>query len=127
MRAIRLLMAAALVMFAIPVAAQGGQGGGGLRGNLAATNEMLLKDITLTDAQKAAIDTIQTRTASGMMELAQSGGMQDPANRQKMTDLRTKQTADIRAVLTAEQQVIFDRNVAAMPVRGPRPPRPPRR
>lgn len=132
MRAIRFVMAAALVMFAVPAAAQDGQGGGqrgpgGMRGNQAMMNEMMFKDITLTDAQKAAIDTIQTKASAATRELMQSGGMQDPATRQKMTEMRTKQNADIRAVLTAEQQVLFDRNLAAMPARGQRPPPPPRR
>jgi hypothetical protein len=34
-----------------------------------------------------------------------------------MMDLQTKQTAEIRAVLTADQAVTFDKNVAAMKAR----------
>jgi hypothetical protein len=37
-----------------------------------------------------------------------------------MMDLRQKQNAEVRAVLTDEQKVIFDKNLAAMP-QGRRP------
>ncbi len=121
MRAIRLLAAAALVTFAVPAAAQGGgQGAQGAQGGgqgMQRQNEMLFKDITLTEVQKAKIDSIQTAGRTAMRE-AMAGGMQDPSAREKMMEMRAKQNADIRAVLTAEQQVIFDRNLAAMPAMG---------
>jgi Spy/CpxP family protein refolding chaperone len=117
MQAMRILAAAALVFVASTAAAQGGQGGGmgQAQGRM---NEMLFKDITLTDAQKAKIDSIQAKGRTEMQALMQSGGMQDPATREKMMEMRTKQNADIRAVLTPEQQVTFDKNVAAMPQGG---------
>ena len=51
--------------------------------------------------------------------------MQDPAARERMMEMREKQMADIRAVLTPEQQTVFDTNRAAMPAPGAgrRPPR----
>ena len=120
MRAIRLMVAAALVIFAVPAAAQGGGQGAAQR-----QNEMLFKDITLTDAQTMQIDSIQTAGRTAMRE-AMAGGMQDPSAREKMMEMRTKQNSDIRAVLTAEQQVIFDKNLAAMPAMGAGGRRPPR-
>jgi Spy/CpxP family protein refolding chaperone len=89
--------------------------GGGMGG-------MLLKDITLTDAQKAQIKTIREKYAPRQMELRKAvqatGVAPDDATRAKMTELQTQQAAEIRAILTADQQVIFDRNLAEMKARG---------
>lgn len=120
MRAMRFLSAMMLVLVATTAQAQGGQGGGGMgqgqgQGRM---NEMLFKDITLTDVQKAKVDSIQAAGREQMRAMMQAGGMQDPANREKMMEMRKKQNADIRAVLTAEQQVTFDKNLAAMPAPG---------
>jgi Spy/CpxP family protein refolding chaperone len=87
--------------------------GGGMGG-------MLLKDITLTDAQKAQVKTIRDKYVPQQMELrksAQATGSMDDATRAKMMDLQTKQAADIRAVLTADQQAQFDKNLAEMKAR----------
>jgi Spy/CpxP family protein refolding chaperone len=88
--------------------------GGGMGG-------MLLKDITLTDAQKDKIKTIRETYLPRQMELRKAaqatGGPPDEATRSKMMDLQTKQAADIRAVLTADQQVVFDKNLAEMKAR----------
>ena len=125
MRAIRILAAAALVLVASTAAAQGGQAGNGQggmgQGGAGRMNEMLFKGITLTDEQKAKVDTIQAKSREESRALMQAGGMQDPATREKMQANRTKQMADIRALLTAEQAVIFDKNVAEMPAGGRRP------
>ena len=92
---------------------QGGRGGG--------MGGMLLKDITLTDAQKDQIKTIREKYVPQQMELRKAaqatGTAPDEATRTKMMDLQTKQAADIRAVLTADQQVIFDKNMADMKAR----------
>ncbi len=143
MKAMRMLVAAALVMVAMPLAAQGGMGGGqggmgggqggqGGQGRAAMQqrqNEMLFKGITLTEAQRAKIDTLQTAQRTAMQEMMQSGAMQDPAARERMMEMRTKHNNDIRAVLTPEQRTQFDKNLAEMPARGPGGPgggRPPR-
>ncbi|MFL5488565.1 MAG: Spy/CpxP family protein refolding chaperone [Gemmatimonadaceae bacterium] len=121
MKVIRIAtMAAALcVGMASVAAAQGatppqGQGearrGGGMGG-------MLLKDITLTDAQKDQIKTIREKYLPQQMELrksAQATGSMDEATRAKMADLQNKQAAEIRAILTADQQATFDKNLAEM-------------
>lgn len=123
MKVIRIatLAAALCVGMTSVAAAQGappqGQGmgemrrGGGMGG-------MLLKDITLTDAQKAQIKTIREKYLPQQMELHKAaqatGAPPDEATRAKMMDLQTKQAADIRAILTADQQATFDKNLAEM-------------
>jgi Spy/CpxP family protein refolding chaperone len=121
MKAIRIatLAAALCVGMTSVAAAQGvppqGQGemrrGGGMGG-------MLLKDITLTDAQKNQIKTIREKYMPQQMELRKAaqatGGPPDEATRAKMMDLQNKQAAEIRAILTADQQATFDKNLAEM-------------
>ena len=90
---------------------QGERRGSGMGG-------MLLKDITLTDAQKAQIKTIREKYLPQQMELRKAaqatGGPPDEATRTKMMDLQEKQAAEIRAVLTADQQKVFDGNLKEM-------------
>jgi Spy/CpxP family protein refolding chaperone len=82
---------------------------------------MLLKDITLTDAQKTQIKTIREKYLPEQVALRKAaqavGGPPDEATRSKMMDLQSKQSAEIRAVLTADQQVVFDKNTADMKAR----------
>ena len=85
-------------------------------GHRGGRGEWLLKDINLTDAQKDQIKTIREKYVPQQMELrkaAQATGSVDEATRTKMMDLQTRQAAEIRAVLTADQQVTFDKNIAA--------------
>jgi Spy/CpxP family protein refolding chaperone len=85
--------------------------GGGMGG-------MLLKDITLTDAQKDQIKTIREKYMPQQMELRKSaqatGGPPDQATMSKMMDLQEKQAAEIRGILTADQQKVFDGNLKEM-------------
>ncbi|MBX3175152.1 MAG: hypothetical protein KF709_12110 [Gemmatimonadaceae bacterium] len=118
MRAIRWVVALALVTVALPAAAQQGEGRGNQQMMQQRQNEMLFKDITLSEAQKAKVDSLQAANREATMAMMQGGGMQDPANRQKMQEMRQKLHADIRAVLTTEQQAQFDKNLAAMPQPG---------
>jgi Spy/CpxP family protein refolding chaperone len=89
--------------------------GGGMGG-------WLLKDITLTDAQKEQIKTIREKYAPRHLEIRKAvqatGVAPDDATRAKMVELQNQQAAEIRLVLTADQQVIFDRNLAEMKARG---------
>ena len=124
MKAIRIatLVAALCVGMTTVAAAQStepqqgqGQGrrGGGMGG-------WLLKDINLTDAQKDQVKTIREKYLPQQLELrksAQATGSVDEATRAKMADLQQKQAADIRAVLTADQQATFDKNLASMKAR----------
>jgi Spy/CpxP family protein refolding chaperone len=88
-----------------------GRRGGGMGG-------MLLKDINLTDAQKDQVKTIREKYLPQQVELRKAaqatGGPPDEATRTKMMDLQSKQAADIRAILTADQQATFDKNLADM-------------
>ena len=89
--------------------------GGGMGG-------MLLKDITLTDAQKDQIKTIREKYAPRQLEIRKAvqatGVAPDDATRAKLTELQNQQVAEIRAILTADQQVVFDKNLAEMKARG---------
>lgn len=76
---------------------------------------MLFEGITLTDAQQKQVQDISEKYRAQQRELmpnGMQGGPPDSTTRAKMDDLRTKQNAEIRAVLTADQQTIFDKNVA---------------
>jgi Spy/CpxP family protein refolding chaperone len=90
---------------------QGDRRGGGMGG-------MLLKDITLSDAQKAQVKTIREKYLPQQVELRKAaqatGGPPDEATRSKMMDLQEKQAAEIRAILTADQQKVFDGNLKEM-------------
>ena len=88
---------------------QGGmRRGGGMGG-------MLLKDITLTDAQKDQVKTIREKYVPKLMELRKAvqatGAPADDATRAKMMELQSQQSAEIRAVLTPDQQKTFDHNL----------------
>jgi Spy/CpxP family protein refolding chaperone len=85
--------------------------GGGMGG-------MLLKDITLTDAQKDQIKIIREKYVPRQLELRKAvqatGGPPDDATRAKMIELQSQQSAEIRAILTADQQKTFDHNLHEM-------------
>lgn len=125
MKAIRIatLAAALCVGMTSVAAAQGappqGQGQGERRAG--GMGGMLLKDINLSDAQKEQIKTIREKYLPQQVELRKAsqatGGPPDEATRAKMMDLQTKQAADIRAILTADQQATFDKNLAEMKAR----------
>jgi Spy/CpxP family protein refolding chaperone len=94
-----------------PTPAQGqARRGGGMGG-------MLLKDITLTDAQKEQVKTIREKYLPQQVALrksAQATGSMDDATRARMAELQNKQSAELRAILTADQQAQFDKNLAEM-------------
>lgn len=85
--------------------------GGGMGG-------MLLKDITLTDAQKEQVRTIREKYVPRQLELRKAvqatGGPPDEATRAKMMELQSQQSAEIRAILTPDQQKTFDNNLHEM-------------
>ena len=85
--------------------------GGGMGG-------MLLKDITLTDAQKEQVKTIREKYVPRQLELRKAvqatGGPPDDATRAKMMELQSQQSAEIRAILTPDQQKTFDNNLHEM-------------
>jgi len=108
-------------------------GGRGGRGGPGMMEHALLKNITLTDAQKAKLEQVQQserasmtadsgarRAAFDAMRKARQSGDTAAAKR-LMLEQRTKMdqqfaahSAAVRAVLTPDQQTQFDANVAEM-------------
>jgi Spy/CpxP family protein refolding chaperone len=79
---------------------------------------MILRGITLTEAQKAQQKVIREKYAPQMMAVrktSQTTGT--PMDQAKLSEIRAAQAAELRAILTAEQQVVFDRNMAEMRAR----------
>ena len=137
-RRLSLALAAVALLGAAPIARAQQPGQGGARGGAMMQERMmtvLFEGITLTADQQARVkavnDKFQPRLDSAraeMMAARQAGGQPAPERMQAMRALQTEQRTALRAVLTAEQQAQFDRNVAAMPQgrgmgRGGRPPR----
>jgi len=87
----------------------GGPGGGG-RGRMM---QAMFEGIDLSDAQRKSIDSIRT---SYQPQFEQMRGQGESA-RPQMRELMQKQTADIRSVLTPDQQKTFDKNREAMRAR----------
>jgi Spy/CpxP family protein refolding chaperone len=88
----------------------GGAGSGGGRGRMVTA---LFEGITLADAQQKSVDSIRAVYQPQMEQLRGQG----PGSRPQMRDLMQKQTADLRSVLTADQQATFDKNRDAMRAR----------
>jgi Spy/CpxP family protein refolding chaperone len=114
------ILAVAVAVAASAVSAPGAmaQGGGGQGRGGARMMEMLMQGITLTEAQKQQVDSITTKYRAELPAMT-PGTPPSDADRQKMMDLRQKQNADIRAVLTDEQKKTFDKNIEDMRSRRP--------
>jgi Spy/CpxP family protein refolding chaperone len=99
---------------------QGPPGGGmGMRqGGPGRRLQMLLNGITLTAQQQAAVDSIQAVYQPRMRALFTPGSPPDSTARARRRELGDSENKDIRAVLTPDQQKIFDKNVAEMPPMG---------
>ena len=112
---------AAMVAFAAPAAfAQGGGGGGGGQGRGARQMQMLFEGITLTEAQKTQTDSI-AQFYRAQMPAFTPGQPPDSAARAKRMEIMEKQTTALRAVLTPDQQKLFDKNVETMKANMNRP------
>jgi Spy/CpxP family protein refolding chaperone len=98
----------------------GGPGQGGPGGMMQRRVQMLLQGITVTPAQQARIDTIIQQTMAQMPPMT-PGTPPDSATRALRRALSMRQDSTIRAMLTPEQQQVWDRNAAAMPQPGRRP------
>ena len=114
MKALRIaaVVAALLIGGAAIASAQGAM----QQGAQARRNPPLLDGIELTEAQKSKLGEIQKKYQPEMMALRtefQNGG--DRAElMQKGVALRERSSAEIRAILTADQQVVFDKHTAEM-------------
>jgi hypothetical protein len=107
----RMAMMAAVMFLA--VASVGHAQGGGRGANRL---DGVLKDsLKVSDAILAKADSIQKKYGEEMQPLMQAARGGDADARTKMTEMRAKQTADIKALLTADQAAQFDKIMAAMP------------
>jgi len=96
---------------------QGGPGGGPAA-FAARRMQALLQGITVTPAQQARMDSI-VAAFSAQMPAFTPGQMPDSASRARRRELTARQDSTVRAVLTPEQQQVWDRNAANMPQRRP--------
>ncbi len=119
MKLTRIVALAGMVALAAPAAAFA-QGGGGGQGGRGRQMEMLMQGITLTDAQKASVDSIG-QVYRAQMPPMQQGTPPDSATRAKMMAVRQQQYAAVRAVLTPEQQKTFDKNLEEMRANAAKP------
>ncbi len=114
----RILTLAATLMIGAATAglaqAPGGGGGMGQGGNRAAQRmQALLQGITLTPAQQASIDSINT-AFQGRMPAFTPGQRPDSAQRAQRMQLTQERDAAIRNVLTPDEQKIWDNNMQTM-------------
>lgn len=125
MRIARLFVLTFALMIGAAAVAEAQQGQRGNRGMNPAA--MLLQNIELTAEQKTRTDSIAakyTATMQANRERMQPGTPPDSAARAEMQKVRATLQADLRAVLTSEQQAVFDKNVEAMAQRQQRRPPP---
>lgn len=94
------------------MASDSGMQGRGMRGEgRERMDAMMFNGITLTDTQKAQIDSIRARHRADRQGLDPRN---NPDDRQKMMQAMQAQMSEIRAVLTPEQQAVFDQNMQQM-------------
>ncbi|MEP6618717.1 MAG: Spy/CpxP family protein refolding chaperone [bacterium] len=112
MKALRIAaLGLALMVGSTAAYAQGGGGGGG-RG--AGRGPNVMAGIELTDAQKAKQGEIMAKYMPDMQKLRadmQAEGADRPALMKKQMEMTEKRNAEVRAILTPEQQAVFDKNV----------------
>ena len=118
MKAIRIvaLGAVLLVAGAVTAHAQGGvtqQGQGGRR------SERLLDNMMLTESQRSKIEGIMRKYQPEMQSIQESAnaGSDRSEARTRLFALRDKMQPEIRAVLTPDQQAIFDKNAVEQKAR----------
>jgi hypothetical protein len=104
-----------MAVASVPAMAQQGGGGGGMMGRMdpsqmaTRTSSRLMTGITLTAAETDSVKAIDDRFAAGMKAAMGGDDM-----RTKMTELRKTQQTELRGILTADQQKVFDKNVEDM-------------
>ncbi|HTX66081.1 MAG TPA: hypothetical protein VMD31_09935 [Opitutaceae bacterium] len=97
----------------------GGMGGMGMRqGGPNRRMQALLNGITLTAQQQSRVDSIEAKYQPQRRALFSRGMPPDSATRAQMATLQTQENGEIRAVLTPDQQKVFDKNLADMPPMG---------
>jgi hypothetical protein len=89
------------------------------RNELKGQSKWLLKGVKLSKQEKASVKAIERRTDVEMKTLEKQRKTDEKAGRptayvtQRLYALRDQERADLRAVLTPEQQTRFDQNVTA--------------
>ena len=125
MKALRIAaLGAALVLgMSVTASAQGGGGGGG--GGRGGRGNMLMVgiDSTLSPDQKAKIAEVNAKYAPEQTAIREMMATDREGAMKKRAELSAKMNPEIRAILSKEQQVIFDKNVeeAAKRMAAPRP------
>jgi Spy/CpxP family protein refolding chaperone len=115
------LLTGALMLVGGSVALAQNPGGPGGQGFGQRRMQRLLQGITLTDQQEAQVDSI-TAKYRAMMPAFTPGAPPDSATRAKFREVNQQQDSTIRTILTADQQKVWDANVAEMRSRMRRPP-----
>jgi Spy/CpxP family protein refolding chaperone len=109
-----LLLVLAVGILAAPVAnAQGGGGGGGGqgRGGRGGAIAVWLADITLTADQQTKVDSINAKYRGMRPQMSQDmDSTARTAAMAKMQELNGKAADEVRAILTPDQQKVFDEN-----------------
>lgn len=95
-----------------PAQMQGGQRGG--RGRMM---EMLMQGITLSADQQKQYDAIVAKYREQMQSAMSDANGDRDAARAKMRELMTKESDEIKAVLTDDQKKTFEKNQADMEAR----------
>ena len=114
MKALRIAALGAALLIGGATLAQAQAGGAQQQGERRGGRNTELNGIELTDAQKVKLDEIQKKYQPEMLSLRSE--MMNGGDRgvlmKKAADLREKSAKDIRAILTPDQQVVFDKNLA---------------
>lgn len=98
--------------------------GRGMAGN---RGMAMMEGITLTAEQVAKMDSIMAKAQRERQAMMADQSMDQDARRAKAREMMMKQQEEIKAILTAEQKTVFEKNVAEMRARmqqqgGQRPP-----
>jgi Spy/CpxP family protein refolding chaperone len=97
----------------------GGQGPGPNRG--AQRMQIMMQGITLTPAQQTQVDSIMARYQAQMPAMT-PGQRPDSAQMAQRREMTQHRDTDIRAVLTSDQQKIWDNNLSQMRANMPQRP-----
>jgi len=117
MKAFRIVALGALLLIAGALTAHAQ--GGASQGQGARRSDRLLDNMMLTEAQKSRIEGIMRKyqpEVQAIQESAAAGADRNEA-RNRFVALRDKMQPEIRAVLTPDQQAIFDKNAAEQKAR----------
>jgi Spy/CpxP family protein refolding chaperone len=107
------LFTVALLLLSTSVAAAQRPGGPGGQGFGQRRMSRLLQGITLTSDQQTQVDSIVAQYQTQMPAFT-PGSPPDQATRDKMRAVLQQQDSTIRTVLTADQQKVWDANLAQM-------------